>query len=100
MAKDTKIFKVSEFTCKCGCGTNNIDQRIINMAQKIRDEVGKPVRVNSGCRVMLLLQVIQTAVFLYQLNYVTQHMLIKFMNIEGELALPKNVLLITKGGNF
>ena len=42
--------KFSEFTCKCGCGTNNIDQRIINMAQKIREEIGEAVRVNSGCR--------------------------------------------------
>ena len=50
MARDTKNFKVSEFACKCGCGTNNIDQRIINMAQKIREEVGEAVRVNSGYR--------------------------------------------------
>ena len=50
MAKDTKNFKVSEFACKCGCGHNPIDQRVINMCQAIRDEVGVPVRVNSGCR--------------------------------------------------
>ena len=50
MAHDTKHFKVSEFTCKCGCGTNNIDQRIIDMAQKIREEIGEAVRVNSGYR--------------------------------------------------
>ena len=50
MAHDTKHFKVSEFACKCGCGTNNIDQRIIDMAQKIREEIGEAVRVNSGYR--------------------------------------------------
>ena len=50
MSKDTKNFKVSEFTCKCGCGFNNIDQRIIDMAQKIREEIGEPVKINSGCR--------------------------------------------------
>lgn len=50
MAEDTKNFKVSEFACKCGCGHNPIDQRVINMCQAIRDEVGVPVRVNSGCR--------------------------------------------------
>ena len=50
MATDTKNFKVSEFTCKCGCGHNPIDQRVINMAQTIRDALGVPVRVNSGCR--------------------------------------------------
>lgn len=50
MAQDTKNFKVKEFTCKCGCGFNIIDQRVINMAQKLREFLGVPVRVNSGCR--------------------------------------------------
>ncbi len=50
MAKDTKNFKVSEFTCHCGCGYNVIDQRVINMAQVIREALGVPVHVNSGCR--------------------------------------------------
>ena len=50
MAQDTKNFKVSEFACKCGCGFDNIDQRVMNMAQTIRDALGVPVRVNSGCR--------------------------------------------------
>ena len=50
MAKDTKNFKVSEFACHCGCGFNIIDQRVIDMAQTIRDALGVPVKVNSGCR--------------------------------------------------
>lgn len=50
MATDTKNFKVREFACHCGCGYNVIDQRVINMAQTIRDALGVPVRVNSGCR--------------------------------------------------
>ena len=50
MANDTKNFKVSEFACKCGCGFNIIDQRVIDMAQVIREELGVPVKVNSGCR--------------------------------------------------
>ena len=49
MAKDTKNFKVSEFACKC-CGKNNIDQRVINMAQVIREYLGVPVKINSGYR--------------------------------------------------
>lgn len=47
---DTKNFKASEFACHCGCGYNVIDQRVINMAQVIREALGVPVRVNSGCR--------------------------------------------------
>ena len=50
MAKDTTNFKVSEFSCKCGCGFNCIDQRVIDMAQIIREALGVPVKVNSGCR--------------------------------------------------
>ena len=50
MAQDTRNFKVSEFSCHCGCGFNIIDQRVINMAQTIREALGVPVRVNSGCR--------------------------------------------------
>ena len=50
MAKDTEHFKVSEFACKCGCGKDDIDQRIIDMAETIRQALGVPVRVNSGCR--------------------------------------------------
>lgn len=50
MANDTKNFKASEFACHCGCGYNIIDQRVIDMAQVIRDAAGVPIRVNSGCR--------------------------------------------------
>ena len=50
MAKDTKHFKVAEFACKCGCGFNIIDQRVIDMAEIIREAIGCPVHVNSGCR--------------------------------------------------
>ena len=49
MATDTKNFKVSEFACK-HCGENHIDQNVIDMAQIIRDELGVPVKVNSGYR--------------------------------------------------
>lgn len=47
--QDTKNFKAQEFACKCGCG-NWIDQNVIAMAQAVRDELGVPVKVNSGCR--------------------------------------------------
>ena len=50
MLHNTNNFNVSEFSCKCGCGFNIIDQRVINIAQTIRDALGVPVKVNSGCR--------------------------------------------------
>ena len=47
---NTKNFKIAEFSCKCGCGFNIIDQRVIDIAQSIRDFLGIPIHVNSGCR--------------------------------------------------
>ena len=49
MAKDTTNFNVSEFACHC-CGNNDIKQEVLNLCQKIRDELGMPVRINSGYR--------------------------------------------------
>lgn len=54
MAHDTKHFKVREFACKCGCGfglkEGDVDQRLIDMCETIRRELGTAVNVNSGCR--------------------------------------------------
>jgi uncharacterized protein YcbK (DUF882 family) len=46
----TKNFSISEFICKCGCGKENIDAKVVNIAQTIRDYLDEPVRINSGCR--------------------------------------------------
>lgn len=50
MAQDTKNFKVSEFTCKCGCGRNVIDQKLIDMCQIIRERASVAVNISSGTR--------------------------------------------------
>ena len=49
MPHNTNNFSVAEFACK-HCGKNEIEQRVINMAQAIREALGVPVRVNSGYR--------------------------------------------------
>lgn len=46
----TKNFNKSEFACKCGCGKDNINVDIANIAQAVRDYLGVAVRVNSGVR--------------------------------------------------
>lgn len=44
-------FKKSEMTCKCGCGLNNTDLRLMQVLEKIRSHFGgKPVIITSGCR--------------------------------------------------
>lgn len=50
MGDMTKNFNRSEFACKCGCGFDKIDPRVVNIAQAIRDYVNVSVRINSGCR--------------------------------------------------
>lgn len=45
-----KHFKQSEFTCKCGCGLNNMDLKVVKIADEIREHFGQPCIVNSGTR--------------------------------------------------
>lgn len=47
---DIKYFKKSEFDCKCGCGLNNIDLKLVKILDEIRGHFGKPMVVTCGCR--------------------------------------------------
>ena len=44
-----KNFDIDEFACS-HCGKNEIDPKVIDLAQKIRDQFGKPMAVTSGYR--------------------------------------------------
>lgn len=50
MDKITENFRRKEFACKCGCGFDDIDIRIVNRLQVVRDILGIPIKVLSGCR--------------------------------------------------
>lgn len=43
-------FNPSEFTCKCGCGLNNINDELVNMLDNARELAGVSFIVTSGCR--------------------------------------------------
>ncbi|MBF0501499.1 MAG: peptidase M15 [Candidatus Riflebacteria bacterium] len=43
-------FNLSEFTCKCGCGQNNISPAFVAKLNIARDIAGVPFHINSGCR--------------------------------------------------
>lgn len=45
-----KHFKKSEFTCKCGCGLNNIQLKVVKIADEVREHFGNPAIVTSGTR--------------------------------------------------
>ena len=43
-------FSADEFTCKCGCGVEQMDETFIYKLQDLRDRCGFPFRVTSGYR--------------------------------------------------
>lgn len=48
---DIKYFKKSEFDCKCGCGLNNIDIKLVKILEDyFRSYFNSPTYVTSGCR--------------------------------------------------
>ncbi len=45
-------FTAEEFACKCGCGLGlkDMDENLLLMLDEIRQELGRPVRINSAVR--------------------------------------------------
>ena len=47
-------FNVWEFRCRCGCGfglqPGDVDQRLVDGLEELRETFGGPLIVNSGCR--------------------------------------------------
>ena len=41
----TKNFNRFEFACKCGCGFDDIDLKVVQALQKLRDKLDKPIHV-------------------------------------------------------
>lgn len=48
----TKNFSRYEFDCRCGCGTQMVDPELAEKLQRIRDVVGKKIKITSGYRCM------------------------------------------------
>jgi len=45
----TKNFSTSEFRCKC-CGGVVVNQQLVAMLQRMRDQLGRPMVITSGYR--------------------------------------------------
>ena len=43
-------FSPGEFACCCGCGTVNVQPALLSHLQAMRDMLGRPMVVTSGCR--------------------------------------------------
>lgn len=50
MAWNSKYFKRSEFTCKCGCGDANINEKLLPVLDDVREHFGSPTTITSGKR--------------------------------------------------
>lgn len=45
-----KYFKKTEFRCKCGCGSDKMEETLIRVADRTRAHFGSPITVSSGRR--------------------------------------------------
>lgn len=43
-------FSSEEFTCRCGCGTENVSRTFLERLERARIRAERPFRVVSGCR--------------------------------------------------
>lgn len=48
--KKWTFFKKEEFTCKCGCGLNNISDDLLDKLDEARKIAGIPFSINCGTR--------------------------------------------------
>ncbi len=48
-----QYFNRSEFTCKCGCGFNTVDTKLLEVITSVRKHFGQPVTITSGCRCLV-----------------------------------------------
>jgi len=46
----SKDFSRSEFACRCGCGFDDVNLILVERLQAIRNALGEPIRILSGCR--------------------------------------------------
>lgn len=43
-------FQRKEFSCKCGCGFDNIDVELVRILEKAEDDLNTKLHINSACR--------------------------------------------------
>lgn len=48
--KGIKYFRKDEFVCRCGCGADKMEEKLIRAADKVRGHFNAPVNVTSGRR--------------------------------------------------
>lgn len=46
----SKYFKRKEFACKCGCGFDTVDAKLLEVLDQFRQAFDEPITITSGCR--------------------------------------------------
>ena len=46
----SKYFKPEEFECHCGCGEKDVNPKLVELLNRIRESFGKPITIMSGRR--------------------------------------------------
>lgn len=46
----SKNLSKREFACKCGCGFDAVDKKLVNILQEACDKFGDTIVITSGCR--------------------------------------------------
>lgn len=50
MMNISQHFRRSEFACRCGCGFDDVNLKLIEVLEDVRNHFNAPVYINSGCR--------------------------------------------------
>jgi len=46
----SEYFKPEEFMCHCGCGEKDVNPKLVELLDRIRESFGKPITIMSGRR--------------------------------------------------
>lgn len=50
MSYVSRYFKPTEFSCRCGCGENDVSTELLQVLDALREYLGVPVTITSGKR--------------------------------------------------
>lgn len=77
-------FVRSEFECHCGCGFDVVDAELLNVLNRMREDIGNPVIIMSGARCAKHNKMIKGV-------DLSQHLLGKASDVRVKYKLPKDV---------